>query len=260
MTFLGIYVLALLLVVFMMIGLWLLSLVLRDSGIVDIFWGIGFVILAIFYFILTDGFGGRKILVTALVVIWGLRLASHIGYRNIGKPEDFRYKRWREKYGRDYWWVSFFLVFLLQGTVMWLVSAPVLVAQYHSAPAYFTLFDIAGAFLWSVGFFFEAVGDWQLMRFKADPANQGKVMNRGLWRYTRHPNYFGDSVQWWAFYLIAISVPWGLLTIFSPVLMTYLLVYVSGVAMLERSMRKKPKYDEYMRRTSKFFPMPPRRS
>ena len=239
--------------------LWLLSLAIKDSSIVDIFWGTGFVILGMLYFLLTDGYGARKLLVVTLVSIWGLRLTAHLANRNIGKGEDFRYKNWRKKYGSDYWWVSYFLVFLNQGMFMWIVSAPLAVAQYHQAPAHLTLFDVLGVLVWTVGFFFEAVGDWQLMRFKSDPRNEGKVMDRGLWRYTRHPNYFGDMVHWWGLYIIALSVPWGLLTIFSPGVMTYLLIFVSGVAMLERSMRKKPKYADYLKRTSRFFPMPPKR-
>ena len=258
MTFLGVYFTGLLAIVIMVTLLWLLSLAIKDSSIVDIFWGTGFVLVGLVYFLLTDGYGGRKLLIMVLIGLWGLRLTAHIGYRNIGKEEDFRYKNWRKKYGKDYWWFSYFLVFLNQGMFMWVVSAPLAVAQYHSGPSYFTLFDIIGVVLWSIGFFFESVGDWQLMRFKANPANEGKVMNRGLWKYTRHPNYFGDMVQWWGIYLIAVSVPGGFLTIYSPIVMTYLLIFVSGVAMLERYMRKKPKYADYLQQTSKFFPMPPK--
>lgn len=259
MTFLGAFLLGGVFIWSAMTALWILSLLIKDSSIVDIFWGLGFVLAALFYFTITEGYGARRALITLLVLVWGVRLGVHLGIRNIGKGEDFRYQKWRKKYGVNYWWVSYFQVFMLQGVVMWLISAPILAAQINDGPAYLTVFDILGVFVWLVGFFFEAVGDWQLSRFRADPANKGKVLNTGLWRYTRHPNYFGDATQWWGLYLIAVATPWGLLTIFSPALMTYLLINVSGVAMLERSMRKKPKYDEYIRRTSAFFPLPPRR-
>lgn len=258
MTFLGIYFLGLLAILSLMTALWFVSVFINDVSIVDIFWGFGYVVACIVYFALTDGYGLRKVLITTLVLIWGLRLTTHLAIRNIGKGEDPRYQRMRKRYGPGYWWISFFQVFMLQGVLMWLVSAPLLAAQFHSGPAYITLFDIVGLLLWMIGFTFEAVGDWQLVRFRSNPQNKGRILDTGLWRYTRHPNYFGDAVQWWAFFIVAIGVPWGFLTIYSPIIMTYLLIFVSGVAMLERSMRKKPKYDEYIQRTSAFFPMPPR--
>lgn len=260
MTFLETYLIGLGIVIGMMGIVWLISLAVKDSSIVDIFWGTGFAIITFIYFLLTDGYETRQILVLALVVIWGLRLSLHIGSRNIGKGEDFRYQKWRQEAGPSYWWVSFFKVFLLQGVILWIVSAPLLAAQYHTTPASLTVLDILGVLVWGVGFFFEAVGDWQLRQFKADPSNKGKVMDHGLWRYTRHPNYFGDAVLWWGYFLLALSTPGGFLTVFSPAIMTYLLVRVSGVAMLERTLqRSKPEYAEYIRRTSAFLPMPPKK-
>lgn len=245
----------------LMIVLWLLSLALRNSSIVDIFWGTGFVIVSwITYALAADAFLPRKALLATLVTIWGLRLSLYILWRNWGKPEDFRYAAWRRESGPRWWWVSFFKVFLLQGILLWIISAPLVFGIASPTPTGLGLLEGLGALVWAYGFFFEAVGDLQLARFKADPANRGKLMDRGVWRYTRHPNYFGDAAQWWGFYLIAAATGVGALTIFSPALMTFLLVRVSGVGMLEKSLKDaKPGYREYIERTSAFVPLPPRR-
>ncbi|GAB4417064.1 MAG: DUF1295 domain-containing protein [Anaerolineae bacterium] len=241
--------------------LWLASVRLKNASIVDPFWGAGFAVLAVTYLVLAeDGFGGRKALITILTVIWGLRLSLYLAWRNRGKGEDYRYQQFRQRFGpQRYWWISYFQVFLLQGALMAIISAPLLAAQYFGEPDHFTVLDGLGVLVWGVGFFFEAVGDWQLAQFKRDPANRGKVFDRGLWAWTRHPNYFGDAAVWWGFYLIAASTGWGALTVFGPALMTYLLIFVSGVTMLERAMRQKPKYAAYMARTSAFFPRPPKK-
>ncbi len=239
--------------------LWLASLALKNASIVDIFWGSGFVIANwIYFFLAPDGFMTRKLLISTLVTVWGLRLTLHILLRNKGKPEDFRYQKWREENGSSWWWRSFFKVFLLQGILLWIISAPLLLAHAGIKPQYLTALDWLGVILWVVGFYFEAVGDLQLKRFLAWPENKGKIMNQGVWRYTRHPNYFGDSAQWWGFYLIAASAG-GWWTIFSPILMTFLLVRVSGAALLEKSMSKKPGYREYMDTTNGFIPWFPRK-
>lgn len=244
----------------MMIALWILSLLLRNSSIVDIFWGTGFVISAWIGFALTpEGALLRKLLLCAMVSLWGLRLSLHILLRNWGKPEDFRYQAWREEAGPSWWWRSFFKVFLLQGVLMWIVAAPLVAAQFASRPAELTVWDGAGVVLCAIGFFFEAVGDGQLTRFKSDPANKGKLLTTGVWRYTRHPNYFGDAAQWWGFFLLAVAAG-GWWTVFSPIVMTTLLVRVSGVAMLEKTLATtKPGYREYIETTSAFIPRPPRR-
>jgi steroid 5-alpha reductase family enzyme len=244
----------------LMVALWLVSLPLRDSSIVDVFWGVGFVVLAWLYFGLTpEGPVARKLLLSVLVTVWGLRLALHILRRNWGRGEDYRYRRWREEAGDAWWWRSFFKVFLLQGVLLWVISAPLLGAQVAGGPEALGPLDYLAAIVWGVGFVFEAGGDWQLSRFKANPANRGRVLDSGLWRYTRHPNYFGDATQWWGFYLfsLAAGVWW---TVFSPVLMTVLLLRVSGVALLEKDLKdSKPGYREYVESTSAFVPMPPRR-
>jgi steroid 5-alpha reductase family enzyme len=242
--------------------LWVASLLLRNAGIVDIFWGPGFIIAAATYAALSgDGYTVRQYLVLALVSVWGLRLGGYIFGRNAGHGEDPRYARWRQQSPGTFWWRSLFQVFVLQGLILWAVSAPLLAAIYNEQPDSLVATDFLGAAAWGVGFFFEAAGDWQLARFKADPANAGKVMDRGLWRYTRHPNYFGDATLWWGFYAIAAGTTDGWVTAFSPLLMTFLLVRVSGVALLERGgiKKRRPDYQAYIDRTSAFIPLPPRK-
>lgn len=258
MSLLTILALSILLILFYMTTAWLVSLLLRDASIVDVLWGPGFVLLAWFWAFRIDGYSGRQLLLALLVTAWGVRLAAYIFLRNAGKAEDYRYARWREQAGRRWWWLSYFKVFLLQGAVMWVVSIPIVAALHSTGPAEMTLLDYVGGVLWLAGFAFEAVGDAQLARFKANPAHTGKVYDRGLWRYTRHPNYFGEALLWWGLYTIALAAgAWW--TIFSPVLMTFLLLRVSGVAMLERDLAEsKPGYRDYIRRTSAFFPRPPK--
>lgn len=259
MSFLDVYFWGLALTLGLMTLLWLVSLPLKNASIVDIFWGSGFVVAGWLYFALTpDGFLPRKLLITLLVSVWGLRLSIHILQRNWGKGEDFRYQKWRNEAGGKWWWQSYFRVFLLQGALLWIISAPLLAAQFNPLPARLTLFDLIGVILWLIGFFFESVGDFQLARFRANPANAGKVLNSGVWRYTRHPNYFGDSSQWWGYYLMATAAG-GWWAMFSPLLMTFFLLRVSGVALLEKTMKSKPGYQEYIRSTSAFIPWFPRK-
>ncbi len=252
--------LSLLVVVAFMTAGWLLSLARNDSSVVDVFWGLGFVLGALLYLVATEGFIGRKILITTLIAIWGLRLSLYILWRNWGKGEDYRYGKWREEAGGSFWWISFLRVFLLQGLLLWLISMPILAAQFAEDPDRLTVIDLLGALVWGVGFFFEAVGDWQLVRFKADPANLGKVMRSGLWAYTRHPNYFGDATAWWGYFIIAAGTTYGYLTFFSPILMTLLLLRVSGVVLLERTqIETKLGYRDYIESTSAFLPWFPRK-
>ncbi|MGC9360915.1 MAG: DUF1295 domain-containing protein [Anaerolineae bacterium] len=260
MSFWGPYLTGGLVILSYMTLLWIASLVLRNSSIVDIFWGAGFVMSAWLYHGLTPGgLAARKWLLSTIVTIWGLRLSGYILWRNWGKPEDFRYAKWREENGSSWWWRSYLKVFLLQGLLMWVISAPLLGAQLSATHGHLIWLDIVGLLVWATGFFFEAVGDWQLARFKADPANKGKVLNRGVWRYTRHPNYFGDTTQWWGYYLIALAGgAWW--SIFSPIIMTGLLLKVSGVALLEKTLKTtKPAYADYVARTSAFIPLPPKK-
>jgi len=235
--------------------LWVVSVVRRDASIVDVWWGLGFVLIGGVAFQAGSG-GPRPALALGMVTVWGFRLATYLAWRNWGTGEDPRYQAMRRAWGPRFWWVSYATVFLLQGVLMWIVSLPVQRAMTSDAPL--GALDVAGLGLWVVGIGFEAVGDAQLARFKADPANAGRVMDRGLWRYTRHPNYFGDFLVWWGLWLVVARVPGGGWTIVGPIVMSVLLMRVSGVPLLERSLRKRrPGYDDYCRRTSAFFPWPP---
>ena len=239
--------------------LWLVSLRVEDSSIVDSAWGPGFVLVTSVAAVLGGGYPWRRYLVLILITMWGLRLGLHIFARNQGHGEDRRYTRMRERRGRSWWWVSYFQVFLLQAVILWIVSSPVQAASASADPDSLTLLDGLGALMWLTGFLFEAVGDHQLKAFKADQANAGKVMDRGLWRYTRHPNYFGDATVWWGIGLIAVQVERGWVSLIGPLLMTFLLLRVSGVALLESDLKKrKPEYADYVRRTNAFIPGPPK--
>ncbi|MDX6741155.1 DUF1295 domain-containing protein [Actinocorallia sp. A-T 12471] len=236
----------------------------RTHSIVDVVWGLGFVVIAATSFVLSgvqgEGVTGRRVLVLALTALWGLRLGTYIFRRNHGKGEDPRYAALlRRNKGPVLPFVLRYIYFS-QGWIMWLVSLPVQVAMYQNVSL--GVLTWIGAALFAVGFLFESVGDWQLSRFKADPANQGKVMDRGLWGWTRHPNYFGDSVVWWSLFLIACSHWTGLLTVIAPAFMTHLLLNRSGKALLERQMsrRRGPEYTTYLQHTSGFFPRPPKKS
>lgn len=244
-----------------MFALWLVSLALRNASIVDVFWGPGFALIAGAAWRL--GAGGdpaRRALATGLVALWGLRLGTYLAWRNTGRGEDPRYQAMRRHWGGRFPFASLFSVFGLQCVLMWFVSLPVQAVHVSSGGPLGAL-DAAGAALALIGLCFETVGDLQLARFRADPANRARVMDRGLWRYTRHPNYFGDCCVWWGLFLIAASTPLGVWTIASPIAMTFLLLRVSGVALLERSIgKRRPDYADYAARTSAFVPRPPRRT
>jgi steroid 5-alpha reductase family enzyme len=238
---------------------WLISVRRRDASIVDICWGLGFVLLAWLYCFLSPTLTPRSWLVAALTTLWGTRLSGHIVRRNHGKGEDPRYQAMRASNGPAFWWRSLFTVFWLQGAILWFVALPLLVAVRATAPAALTMIDGVGIVLFAVGFGFEVLGDYQLARFRAEPSNRGRVLDRGLWRYTRHPNYFGDAALWWGVYTIASATPGGWFTALSPALMTFLLTRVSGVTLLEQSLAtSKPGYRAYIDRTPAFFPWIPR--
>ena len=260
MSFFQIYCLNLAAILGMMTILWFVSILLRNVSIVDLFWGAGFVLSASVYFVFTEEIGIRKILLLTMVSIWGLRLSIYLAWRNIGKGEDFRYREFRKKYGEHrYWWVSFFQTFLLQGVLMWLISAPLLGAQYDPMQQELGLLDFLGVLIWCTGILFETGGDWQLANFKANPANKGKVLNTGFWKYTRHPNYFGDAAVWWGFALLCVSAG-SYLPVLGSILMTALIIKVSGVALLEKSLKTdKPEYEAYIRQTSSFIPWFPKK-
>jgi steroid 5-alpha reductase family enzyme len=230
----------------------------KDNSIVDIAWGPGFVLITVLTFFLKPGFTFRHILVSGLIILWGLRLMIHIFLRNRGKGEDFRYAEWRRDWGKWFVLRSYFQVFMLQGFFMIVIAWPIILTN-SSRESGLGWLEVSGAGLWLIGFCFESVGDAQLTRFKKDPVNKGKIMTEGLWMYTRHPNYFGEVVMWWGIFLIALAVPDGWTAVVSPILITVLLLRVSGVTMLEKKYKDNPEFEAYARRTSAFFPWPPRK-
>ena len=242
-----------------MLLLWLASLRLRDASIADVFWGTGFAAVALLSLLLA-GPAPRALLLAAMASIWGLRLSAHLARRWRGTGEDRRYRAMRAAWGDRFPLASLFTVFLLQGALLWVVSLPLQAAAALGTSRPLGPLDALGAVLWAAGLAFEAVADAQLARFLARPGSAGRVMQEGLWRYTRHPNYFGDALLWWGMGLVALSAgaAWALV---GPALMTFLLVRVSGVALLEREIgRRRPEYADYVARTSAFLPWPPRRA
>lgn len=233
---------------------WLVSLVKQNVSIVDSMWPLMFLLAAFIYFSSAVAPPPRAGLVLLLVLLWSVRLAAHITWRNWGEGEDYRYRNIRENNAPNFPLKSIYIVFGLQAALAWFISLPLLAAT--TGEARLGAIDLLAVSVWVIGFFFEGIGDYQLAKFKADPANQGKVMDTGLWRYTRHPNYFGDFCVWWGFYLLAFAAG-GWWSIASPILMSVLLLKVSGVAMLEKDItERRPKYSDYIRRTNAFLPGP----
>ena len=229
----------------------------RRNDVADVAWGLGFVLLSILALVLHRPVSGRSVLVTALVAVWGIRLAIHVHLRNRGKPEDFRYRQWREEWGKNFFVRTYLQVFLLQAILLFLISTPVIYVNSaaNPPPGYA---DALGAVFWGIGFLFEAVGDYQLVLFIRNRANKGRIMMSGLWRFTRHPNYFGEVTLWWGIFLIALSVPGAWPAFIGPATITFLILKVSGIPMLEAKYRGNLQYEAYQRRTSSFFPLPPR--
>ncbi len=246
-------------VVALMFATWVVSLIRHDASLVDIVWGSAFVLVAGVVGLLGDGAGARRALLFVMVAIWGIRLSAYLAWRNLGHGEDYRYQAMRKKYGDRFPLVSLVVVFGLQAVLVFVVSLPVQLTATAAHPPGLGLLAAVGVVLWMVGVGFETVGDAQLGRFKADPANKGQVMDRGLWRYTRHPNYFGDFCVWWGIFAVAAETGPGRWGVVGPLVMSFLLIRVSGVAMLEKTIgKRRPGYAEYIARTSAFFPRPPR--
>ena len=252
------YFATLALLLFIYMSFWfVVSLIKKRNDVADVAWGLGFVLMTWMSFVLSDNSGTRGLLVGILVSIWGLRLAWHIHARNKGKAEDYRYLAWRKEWGKWFYIRSYFQVYILQGAFLFLIVMPVLLINKNTGVE-LGLLDAVGVAAWLIGFYFEAVGDAQLARFIKNPTNKGKLMQSGLWAYTRHPNYFGEVTQWWGLWLVALSVSNGWFGIIGPITITFLILKVSGIPMLERKMAENPEFAEYKRRVSVFIPMFPK--
>ena len=252
------YFSALLIFIYFMI-FFIVAQSIKNNSIVDMGWGAGFIVVALGTLFYQGAYLERNLLITLLILIWGGRLAYHIIRRNWGKPEDFRYAKWRQDWGR--WLVprAFLQVFMLQGLLMLVISYPIIIINTYPQPG-LGLLDYLGLIVWIIGFYFESVGDRQLAEFKKDPANKGHVIKSGLWKYTRHPNYFGEATMWWGIFLIALSVPFGWSAVISPLTITLMLLYVSGVPLLEKKYKDNEEFQAYARVTNRFFPWFPKKA
>ncbi|MEN9622208.1 MAG: hypothetical protein RLZZ67_642 [Candidatus Parcubacteria bacterium] len=246
------------LVIWVYMSLWFgISRLLKRNDVADVAWGLGFIVASLVP-VFAHGFvSNRAVFVTALVVIWGGRLAYHIFRRNMNKPEDGRYVAWRNAWGKHFAIRSYGQIFMLQGLLLILIATPVLLVNTYPGVG-LTLFDMIGFLVWAFGFYFESQGDRQLRAFIKNPENKGKILNTGLWKYTRHPNYFGEVTQWWGIWIIALSVPYSLVGLVGPIAITVLILKVSGIPLLEKKMAENPLFDEYRKTTSVFFPRKPK--
>jgi steroid 5-alpha reductase family enzyme len=225
----------------------------KDNSIVDIFWGTGFCAISSFAILQQEQHLPREILVWALVMAWGTRLSTYLFRRNNGKPEDFRYANWRKEWGKHVVWRSFLQIFMLQGFFMFIISLPVInVFSFGNQPL--NIIDGLGVIIWLIGFLSETIADRQMYVFKQNPAHQGKIMTQGIWKVSRHPNYFGEILQWWGIFLLSVQIPYVWISIISPVTITWLLMKVSGVPMLEKKYKNNVDYQQYIARTPALFP------
>jgi steroid 5-alpha reductase family enzyme len=246
------------LIIFIYMLFWFcLSLLLKRNDIADIAWGLGFLVCVSYVYLFLGDVFGKSLLVLFLIALWAFRLSLHILIRNKGKKEDSRYKKWRDDWGK--WFIprTFFQVFILQGGLLLIVVLPAIVSILYGGEI--GIFDFIGIFVWAVGFIFETVGDYQLSQFIKNPENKGKVLNTGLWKYTRHPNYFGEVTMWWGIWIIAIPAGFAWLTILGPAMITFLILFVSGIPLLENRKKGDPAFEEYKKHTSIFFPLPPKK-
>ncbi|MGD8369692.1 MAG: DUF1295 domain-containing protein [Desulfobacterales bacterium] len=243
-----------------MTGAWFVSLAIRNVTIVDSLWGLGFVLLAWVTFFSAQGAPARGLLICALVTLWGVRLAVYLTRRNWKKPEDPRYGTWRREAGERFWIVSLVKVFWIQALFLWVIALGVQYGIAQPSPAGLTWLDAVGALISLAGIGIESAADAQLARFKKDPENRGRVMDRGLWGWSRHPNYFGESLVWWGIFLIALSTPVSFWTIVSPVVITLVLTKMTGVALTEKTIKeKRPEYRRYIETVPAFFPKIPKK-
>jgi steroid 5-alpha reductase family enzyme len=232
------------------------SVIKKRNDIADIAWGLGFILLSWLGLYLAKT-SLRGLLVNFLVSIWGIRLAWHIYKRNLKKHEDYRYAAWRKEWGKMFFLRSYFQVYLLQGLFLYLIIQPVILIHYNVS-SNLEIFDLIGLVVWIIGFYFESTGDAQLKIFISNPANKGKLMETGLWKYSRHPNYFGEVTQWWGIFIVALSIPLGFITIIGPLTITILILFVSGIPLLEKKYAGRKDFEAYKKRTSIFIPLPPK--
>jgi len=231
----------------------LVSLVRKDNSLADIGWGLGFIVATLSALGRSEIYETRQLIVSAMVIVWGLRLAGQIFLRNLGKEEDFRYKDWRKKWGKNVIVRSFLQVYVLQWIFLMIIALPAIFINSTKGSG-IGMLEIVGILIWGFGMIWEVVGDWQLYKFRGEAKNKGKIMQTGLWKYSRHPNYFGEALLWWGVFLMAMKMPYGYLTIIGPLLIGFLLLKVSGVPMLERKYKDNNEYQKYARRTSVFIP------
>lgn len=225
----------------------------KNHGLIDVFWGLGFIVGALASYLYGPKENMVALMINILVTLWGLRLAYYLFKRNYGKPEDERYLIRRERWRDNFAFKMFTRMYLFQLVMNLIINIPVILANQKLASS-FTLLTYLGIGLWLVGYFFQVLGDSQLKKFKANPKNKGKIMDQGLWSLTRHPNYFGEVTMWWGIFLMALSIKVSIFAIISPILVTFLLLRVSGVKMMEGIMEGRPGWDEYAAKTNKFFP------
>lgn len=234
---------------------WIISIILKNSSIVDFFWGLGFIMVSVVSIFLSQIVCLKNYLVLIMVSLWGSRLAIHILIRNWGKGEDYRYQNFRKKAGKNWWIISLFKVFMLQGAILFIISLGIQYINLSLNNLNISIINIIGIFIFLTGFLCESISDIQLYRFVNTKDNNGKVINKGLWKYSRHPNYFGESLIWWGIFFFAIISFESLILIISPLLITFLIYKVSGVKMLEKDLVKQiPGYKNYMDTTSAFIP------
>lgn len=252
------YILILASVLFIYMSMWyVLSLIKKRNDIADIAWGLGFMLMTWLSFVLGSEYSNRGLLLGLLISIWGIRLSLHIYTRNKGRTEDYRYLEWRKTWGKWFYIRSYLQIYILQGILLFIIVSPVIFVN-KSVSADLNYIDFIGVAVWIIGFIFESLGDSQLAVFIKDPANKGKLMKSGLWRYTRHPNYFGEVTMWWGVFIIACALPGGYYTVIGPLTITYLILFVSGIPMLEKKYIGRADFEEYKKQTSIFLPLPPK--
>jgi steroid 5-alpha reductase family enzyme len=238
-------------------GLFILSLILKRNDVADVAWGTGIFIVALISYFTGEG-SSLSLLLTIIAGLWGLRLTTRIFLRNRRKAEDFRYKKWRDEWGRWFYLRSYLQVYLLQGFLMVVVGYSFVHVNVYGADVGLSAISYAGILIWVIGYFFEVVGDYQLDKFIHNPGNGGKIMSTGLWKYTRHPNYFGEVIMWWGIWLMIATVPISYIALISPLMITFLILKVSGIPMLEKAFADNPNFQEYKKRTNAFFPFFPK--